>query len=93
MYVKNSVQHCVVFSLQVLLALRDRSATGLTCRTHQRLTISIPLDLGLKVLYLRSDDYATAQTHGLSFSPKRHIKLVIEVDLKLGCITVRGHSN
>ena len=48
-----------------------------------RLTISIPLDLWLEGFNLRSDDYPTAQTHRLSFSPKGHIKLVIKVDVKL----------
>lgn len=58
-----------------------------------RLTISVPLDLRLEMFNFRGDNYTAAQTHRLAFSPERHFKLVIKVDLKPGRITVRGHGN
>ena len=74
-------------------SLRPSANVSLSENSSLRLTISVPLDLRLEMFNFRGDNYTAAQTHCLAFSPERHFKLVIKVDLKPRCITVRGHGN
>lgn len=57
------------------------------------LTIAVPLDFWFEALDIRTDDNRAAQTHRLTFSAKRYLKLVNKFDFEPGSEAMWGNTN